>query len=360
MAMASITMELLQVDSADPDTNFGHLGYARARSGGGSEGFALFQGSIPAAVPAQISVYNVKLKLYPKSSTTSSGGYLLSEFACGFYRYQSTFNMLNKADQRPWKNGDIGNEIGQFLASGSVTGDSPQIIETTALQSFLQGCANGSRFVGMLLAVAIGEKTVESATLEFDYTNTGTPQITGFSPDSFDEGQTPGMTISGVNFDGTLSAIRLVGASTYNLTGISKTSTQATGTVPAGVAAGEYTVRLVLDGANCDSTGTVTVSSVTPSVTGVSSIYGSFIKHCYKQPLTITGANLAGASSCQIVGQEGQGTFSLTGVSNNSATSVSAVMPDYVPPGKYKIKLVVTDGTAYSAEIDVSIGPDWR
>jgi len=276
-------------------------------------------------LPTSIEVSNARLELdkYPSGSPASGSGSIrkLSRYTD---KYKATWNYEDKDKQKPWITGgpfSISADQGTVFWSGNFTDDDPQVCNGgSALADFIKDqWENHSGYIAF--TVFTGEsgavKVFDGARLKFDYTESGTPAITGFSPESMNFGDTPTLNVFGSNLDaGTLDAIQLVGGSTYSLTGIVRDSaTQVHGTIPSGVAVGSYTVRVRIGGVNYDSSGSFSVNSVTPTITKV---YGNdggdgFVKH-YRRTVTIEGASLGGAASIDLLAQEGQGDVSLTGV----------------------------------------------
>jgi len=227
-------------------------------------------------------------------------------------------------------------------------------------------CDSSTHIHGTVPAgVAVGNYTVRARidSVNYDapgsFTVSATPTLTSFSPVGMICGATPVLYVYGTNLDtGSLDKIQLVGGSTYDLTSIVRdSSTQLHGTVPAGVAIGNYVVRARIGGVNYDAPGSFSVSAV-PTIT---KIYGddggvNFVKHrkrwCYAE-----GLNLGTCSSMQLQRQDAAGTVNLTSVANVSTTKIKGWLEGPIPPGTYKLKAVVAAGTIYSANFRISLGP---
>ena len=240
---------------------------------------------------------------------------------------------------------------------GGSTYDLTSIVRDSAEQ--LHGTVPGG--------VAVGSYTVRARIGGVNYDAPGsfavsaTPELTSFSPASILESETPVLYVYGSALDaGSLDKIPLVGASTYDLTSIVRDSaSQLHGTVPGGMAVGSYTVRARIAAVNYDAPGSFVVSATSPTLSNCRGDDGGkdFVKH-FMRTVTCLGTYLGGTSSITLLGQEGQDDVSLTSITNVSSTEVSGWLTGPITPGRYQVRVVCTNGTAYR-DIDVTLGPAW-
>jgi len=259
----------------------------------------------------------------------------------------------------------IGTDATTIFWAGNFNDNDPQVFNgNAALAAYIEGKGESN---WMLFAintlVAYDVKDYDGARLKFDYTESGTPVLTYFNPTGMSFGETPVLHVYGTDLDaGSLDKIQLVGASTYDLTSIVRDSaTHIHGTVPAGVAVGNYIVRARIAAVNYDAPGSFSVSSAPPEPPTITKIYGDdngsgFVKHrkrwCYAE-----GTNLGTCSSMQLQRQDAAGTVNLTSVSNVNSTKIKGWLEGPIPPGTYKLKAIVAAGTIYSMNFRISLGP---
>jgi len=458
MGAESVTLEWLEINEHIPDTNTaGQDGafcqYCQLHQ---KRNIILLQGQLPGGLPADFTCSSACLELDLRSGGSSGNG-LLKWLYRGLNKTGSTWNLQNKNTSAHWLSGgpfNISVDLGTLYWSGAFTDNDPQtLVGNAALNAQIEskGAGGWVSFGIYVAAVEGGTKYIDGARLKFNWVETGTPTLTSFLPTSILSGATPVLYVYGSFFDaGSLDKIQIVGGSTYDLTSIVRDSaSQLHGTVPGGVAVGNYTVRARIGGVNYDAPGSFAVSaapvltsfspaSILDSETPVLYVYGSaldggsldkiqlvgastydltsivrdsasqlhgtvpggvavgsytvrariaavnynapgsfvvsatpptlsncrgndggvdFCKH-YRRTLTCLGTYLGGTSSITLLGQEGQGDYALTSVTNVSATEVNGFLLGPITPGRYQVRVICTNGTAYR-DIDVTLGPAW-
>jgi hypothetical protein len=365
--MPSKTVELtwVMISAEFPDANFGAWSYARCLGVPVTE-VILLAAALPSDLPTSFVVTYSCIEL-DKWEPGSGGNGQIKQLFRGMSKTKSTWNLLNKDTGKTWRSGgpfNISIDLGELFWSGAFNNNDPQVcVGNAALADYIEGRGESGWVQFGVYPTTLDVKTIDGARLKFDYTPAGDPAVTGFSPGSMNFGQTPAMTITGVSFQSAaFVSAQLVGAATHNLTSpVVVSDTQITGNVPAGVAVGDYTVRVNLSGKPpADSAAKFVVNSVGPVVTSVEGDTGAgFVKH-FKRWVYLNGSSLtAPLTSITLLGQEGQGEFALTSVQTVVAgTKIKGWLAGPIPPGRYQLTVTCTAGTV-ARQIDVTLGPAW-
>ena len=145
------------------------------------------------------------------------------------------------------------------------------------------------------------------------------PQITSLSPSSARQGQTINLTITGANLSGA-TAVNFTSNSGITVTGIQSTSTQVTCSVAiaSSAATGSRSITVTTAGGTSNSL-TFTVNPPAPQITSLSPSSGS---QGSTINLTITGANLSGATAVNFTSNSG---ITVTGIQSTSAQVTCSV-----------------------------------
>lgn len=368
MPSKTVYLQFVQIDQYEPDKNFGSQSYADAeRWGTGWYSVILMAATLPNDLPSSYEVSNAMFKL--DAIDTGSGSGQIKLLWRGMDKWKSTWNWMNKDQPEAWKDGDdfnINVDLGALFWYGDFGGPGTlTYYGNSDFEDYIENAGPGGWIQVAIYTTTIGSYlSINGARVEFDYTPTGTPVITGFSPGSSNYGQSTPIDINGLCFDAAafVSAQLVVnGVPTHDLSGSYQNPTLVEGTVSSSVPVGEYTVRVNLSGKYADSAAKFVVNSVGPVVTSVEGDTGAgFSKHA-KRWVYLNGSNLtAPLTSITLLGQEGQGDFALTSVQTVVAGSkIKGWLEGPIPPGLYKAKAEVTGGTAYSPVFTVSLGPAW-
>ncbi|MCZ6691968.1 MAG: IPT/TIG domain-containing protein [Planctomycetota bacterium] len=177
----------------------------------------------------------------------------------------------------------------------------------------------------------------------------GLPLVTGVTPSmGFSNGTTP-ITISGQNFNGAL-VVALDDTGSTPLVGmaiISDTVIQAT--VPSGIAAGRWNVRVTTPaGTNATSTPTFRVVGI-PTVTSVSPDNGP---DNVSTNVTITGTDFLNVSGVALDDPSITALGTLTTV--NDTTIIGAV-PSGITPGLYNVQVTTQAGTNLTSAVQFRV-----
>ncbi|MCX5749658.1 MAG: IPT/TIG domain-containing protein [Candidatus Saganbacteria bacterium] len=177
---------------------------------------------------------------------------------------------------------------------------------------------------------------------QFSVISTSSPAVTSITPSSGINNAEVPVTITGTN----LSGATAVNVGATGMTIVSNSSTEIIARVPSGLTPGTYYITVTnADGTSpANSSGQFTVLAVpVPAVSGVSPTFGL---NTAGTPVTITGTNLATASSVKI-GTDPVSTFAVI-----SDTTINAVIQSALTPGVYHISVTNTYGTSATSSAD--------
>ncbi|MCR4317613.1 MAG: IPT/TIG domain-containing protein [Planctomycetes bacterium] len=202
----------------------------------------------------------------------------------------------------------------------------------------------------VLVTNAAGANAASEAKLEV----AKLPAILSVSPSSGQKHSVTTVSLTGINFTGATSA-RLSDPLQTSLTNVTVVSnTQMNVTIPSNVSAGTWDFIVTnAKGSNAASTGKFSVTIV-PEVSAITP------QQVVSQPgtVTLTGRYFTGASAASITTTPAT---SLTGISAQSDTSMTAVIPASVQPGAYNISVTTPEGTSdtstTASQVFVGSGP---